>query len=220
MRGYDLNAGAVAGVHHVKNPILAAKAVMEKSKHVMLACEGADQFAKETGLELMPQEYFILPRRLEQLKDMQEKDDYSPQRSSLKKHGTVGCVALDKKGNLAAGTSTGGLMNKKFGRIGDSPIIGAGTYADNSTCGISCTGTGEYFIRTLAAHTVSDVMKYEKTDLQTAMKKTLKQVEKLGGDGGMIGMDKNGKVFWIFNTEGMFRAMKTSSGEKKIEMYQ
>ncbi len=219
MRGYDLNAGAVAGVHHVKNPILAAKAVMEKSKHVMLSCGGADQYAKEMGLDVMPQEYFILPRRTEQLKKIQEKNNKNTENSSLKKHGTVGCVALDKQGNIAAGTSTGGLMNKKFGRIGDSPIIGAGTYANNSTSGISCTGTGEYFIRTLAAHTVSDLMEFQKADLQTAMKKALEKVENLGGDGGMIGMDKNGKVFWIFNTEGMFRAMKTSSGEKKIQMY-
>ncbi len=219
MRGKDLNAGAVAGVKHIKNPILAARAVMNKSKHVLLACEGAEEFAREMGLEMRPQEYFILPRRVEQLKRMKKKSASILVPWEIHKYGTVGCVALDKNGNLAAGTSTGGLMNKSYGRVGDSPLIGAGTYADNSTCGVSCTGTGEYFIRTLAAHTVSDLMKYKSYSLQKAMQIALKKVEDLGGVGGMIGMDRQGNVYWYFDTKGMFRAMKTASGQEKVEMY-
>ncbi len=226
MDGKTLNAGAVAGVHHIKNPISAARIVMDSSKHVLLCGDGAEQFVKKYGIEMKNPEYFIIEKRVKQLEKIQGKkvavngikgnfnqyiDDH--------KFGTVGCVALDKNGNIAAGTSTGGLMNKKYGRIGDSPIIGAGTYANNETCGISCTGTGEYFIRTLAAHTVSELMKYKKYSLDKAQKESIMQVQKLGGDGGMIGLDKNGNISWFFNTEGMFRGFKKSTGETKIEFY-
>ncbi len=226
MNGKTLNCGAVAGVHHIKNPISAARLVMDSTKHVLLSGKGAEQFVNKFGLKMMPSEYFIIEKRKRQLEKMQGKTTaLGNYRSTIEnyiddhKYGTVGCVALDKKGNIAAGTSTGGLMNKKFGRIGDSPIVGAGTYANNATCGISCTGTGEFFIRTMAAHEASELMRYKNYNLHEALKGAILQVEKLGGDGGMIGLDKAGNISWFFNTEGMFRAYKKSSGETKIEFY-
>ena len=225
MDGLTLNCGAVAGVSHIKNPIDAAILVKDSTRHVLLAGKGAEIFCQKYGMEIMPESYFITNQRLEQLKRIQEKDKKTAKHTELnifngiKKYGTVGCVALDKYGNIAAGTSTGGLMNKQYGRIGDSPIIGAGTYADNKTCGVSCTGTGEYFIRTAAAHSVSDLMALKHISLKEAEKTVIKKIEKLGGNGGIIGLDKNGNIAWYFNTQGMFRAYKKSSGEKKIEMY-
>ncbi len=222
MDGKTLNAGAVAGVHHIKNPISAARIVMDSSKHVLLCGEGAEQYIKQFGLEMKDNSYFIIEKRKNQLKKMQgKKTAWLPIKTPMKniiddhKYGTVGCVALDKNGNIAAGTSTGGLMNKKYGRIGDSPIIGAGTYANNETCGISCTGTGEYFIRTMAAHEASELMKYKNYSLKEAQKSAIRQVQDLGGDGGMIGLDKNGNISWFFNTEGMFRGYK-KAGEKEV----
>jgi len=226
MNGKNLNAGAVAGVHHIKNPISAARIVMDSSKHVLLCGEGAEQYLKKFGLEMKDNSYFIIEKRKKQLEKMQgKKTAFTYRKIPLEniiddhKYGTVGCVALDKNGNIAAGTSTGGLMNKKYGRIGDSPIIGAGTYAYNKTCGISCTGTGEYFIRTMAAHEVSELMRYKNFSLNKAQKSAIKQVEELGGDGGMIGLDSNGEISWYFNTEGMFRGYRKSGEKEVIKFY-
>jgi len=225
MDGNTLNCGAVAGISHIKNPIDAALLVKDSTRHVLLSGKGAEIFWQQKGMSLVDESYFITEKRLKQLQKIQEqkKSHHTAklldETNGIKKYGTVGCVALDQKGNIAAGTSTGGLMNKQFGRIGDSPIIGAGTYADNRTCGISCTGTGEFFIRTAAAHTVSDLMKYANKDILSAQKTVIQEIGGLGGDGGMIGLDKNGNVALYFNTEGMFRAYKKSTGEKVIELY-
>ena len=225
MDGATLNCGAVAGVSHIKNPINAAGLVKDSTRHVLLAGAGAEEFCKQYGIKMEDESYFITEKRLEQLRRIQAKEKQKEtamlpdEFNGIRKYGTVGCVALDKAGNIAAGTSTGGLMNKQYGRIGDSPIVGAGTYADNQTCGISCTGTGEYFIRTAAAHTVSDLMQYKKLTLSEAQKLSIAKIEKLGGDGGMIGLDKQGNIAWFFNTEGMFRAYKKSTGEEVIKMY-
>ena len=216
MDGKTLNAGAVAGVSDVKNPIELAYAVMTKSKHVMLSGKGASQFAKEQGLEIVDPSYFYTQRRWESLQKVLEDE----QKAEKEKHGTVGCAVLDKYGNLAAGTSTGGMTNKEYGRIGDSPIIGAGTYADNATCAVSCTGHGEFFIRYVVAYTVSALMKYKNMSLQDAgdeiINKTLKNVN---GEGGLISVDKDGNVAMPFNTPGMFRGYIKSTGEKEILIY-
>ncbi len=225
MDGQTLNCGAVASVSHIKNPIDAAILVKDSTRHVLLAGKGAELFCKEKGMDLVPASYFITPRRLKQLKNIQAQEAkhetafLQPALGDIKKYGTVGCVALDQQGNIAAGTSTGGLMNKEYGRIGDSPIIGAGTYADNESCGISCTGIGEYFIRTVAAHSVSDIMKYQHLPLYRAQQKVMFKIQDLGGRGGMIGLDKKGNIAWFFNTTGMFRAFKKSNGEKQIKLY-
>ncbi len=223
MDGQNLNCGAVAGVSHIKNPVDAAILVKDSTRHVLLSGKGAEIFCQQKGMTLVDESYFITKKRLEQLKRIQQKEKetaHLPHRfNGIRKYGTVGCVALDRQGHIAAGTSTGGLMNKQFGRIGDSPIIGAGTYADDQTCGISCTGTGEYFIRTAAAHSVSDRMKFINQKLADAQKEVIDEIGRLGGDGGMIGLDKQGHIAWFFNTQGMFRAYKKSTGEKSIEMY-
>ena len=212
MDGKSLQAGAVASVRFIRHPISAARLVMDSCKHVLLTCEGAEQFARDHGLEMMPEEYFILPR-------MQKEHERRMRRKGFSKYGTVGCVALDKDGNLAAGTSTGGLSGKKYGRVGDSPIIGAGTYADNQTCAVSATGTGEYFIRTAAAHRVSALMAYKNLALDEALRHSIGKVGELGGEGGFIGIDRKGNVAWYFNTAGMFRSYKLSDGRQKTAMY-
>ncbi|MCF8373120.1 MAG: isoaspartyl peptidase/L-asparaginase [Bacteroidales bacterium] len=202
MVGSDRKAGAVAGVKHVKNPISAARAVMEKSKHVMLSGSGADFFASENGLDTVGTEYFYTEERWQSLQNFLQNE----KKKELDKLGTVGCVALDKMGNLAAGTSTGGMTNKMFGRIGDSPIVGCGSYADNNTCGISFTGHGEYIIRTVAAHDIAATMGYKNVDLKTAMTDVIMiKLKSIGGDAGAIGIDKNGDIEMVFNTKGMFR---------------
>jgi len=223
MEGKTQNAGAVGGVKTVKNPIQAAIAVMNNSEHVMLTGEGADQFAAEQGLTIVDNSYFATDRRMESLKRVQAQEAAEKKEiteNADNKHGTVGCVALDKNGNIAAGTSTGGMTNKRWGRVGDSPIIGAGTYADNETCGISCTGHGEYFIRYAVAHDVSERMKYLKEDLATAadhvVNKTL--VEK-GGSGGLIGLDAKGNVAMVFNSKGMYRGY-AKPGERVVKIYE
>ncbi len=235
MEGQTLNAGAVAGVTRIKNPIDAAILVKDSTRHVMLSGAGAEQFVGQYGIDFVETSYFDTEKRFEQLKNAQGREKAALDHSYLlndeakggqkeliddHKYGTVGCVALDKEGNLAAGTSTGGMTNKKFGRIGDSPIIGAGNYANNKTCGVSCTGTGEYFIRTLAAHEASDLMLYKGMKVTQALEEVIGQIAELGGDGGMIALDKDGNVAWDFNTAGMYRGYKKSTGENVIEIYE
>ncbi|NOY49988.1 MAG: isoaspartyl peptidase/L-asparaginase [Chlorobi bacterium] len=209
MDGSNLMAGAVAGVSTVKNPILAARAVMEKSPHVMLAGEGADEFAKSHGLEIVDSSYFFTQRRWESYK-----------RANKNKYGTVGAVALDKDGNLAAATSTGGMTNKMKGRIGDSPIIGAGTYADNKGCAVSATGHGEYFMRNVVAYDINALMKYSGVSLKEAANYVImKKLKDQGGDGGIIAVDRAGNFVMTFNTTGMYRAYKNSAGFSEILIY-
>lgn len=225
MDGKTLNAGAVAGVKHIKNPITLARLVMEKSPHVMLAGGGAEIFARENGIDLVEQEYFYTDSRWKSLQRLIEKESGKQQSSipsdyDVDKLGTVGCVALDKNGDLAAGTSTGGMTNKKFGRIGDSPIIGAGTYANNNTCAVSCTGHGEYFIRLSVARDISSLMEYKGMALQDAANKVINvKLEKMGGTGGVIAIDKNGKIAMPFNTDGMFRGYIFEDGIPTVKMY-
>lgn len=231
MDGKTLNAGAVAGVTIVKNPISLARAVMEKSEHVLLAREGAEYFAKENGIEIVNPAYFYTENRYQSLLKAQEKEKtelnhsgstsfYDPYIKETK-FGTVGCVALDKNGNLAAGTSTGGMTNKKWGRIGDTPIIGAGTYANNKTCGVSSTGWGEFFIRNVVAYDISALMEYKGLSLENAAKEVIqKKLTKLGGDGGIVAMDKDGNITMEFNTAGMYRASINTKGELAIDIYQ
>lgn len=221
MRGSDLNAGAVAGVTTIKNPITAARAVMENSPHVMLSGKGAEEFASTQKLELVKPEYFQTDDRRRSLQRYLKKQgaisDTSWQDSKM---GTVGCVVLDSHGNLAAGTSTGGMTGKRYGRIGDSPIIGAGTYADNQTCAISCTGHGEYFIRYAVAHDVSARMAYGGASLEEAAETIIMEVLlEAGGDGGLIGVDKEGNVVMPFNTDGMFRAFLKEGEEPVVLMF-
>ena len=210
MNGADLNAGASSGTMHVKNPITLANAIMTKSDHVFLSGSGAEEFAKKENLVMVEQDYFYTEFRFNQLKKM--KGD--------SKFGTVGCVAMDKDGNLVAGTSTGGMTNKKWGRIGDSPIIGAGTYANNNTCAVSCTGSGEYFMRSVVAYDVSALIEYEKLSLKDAVSKIIhKKLPAIGGDGGLIAIDNKGNIAMDFNTPGMYRASINKNGEKVIQIY-
>ena len=210
MNGADLNAGASSGTMHVKNPITLANAIMTKSDHVFLSGSGAEEFAKKENLDMVEQDYFFTEFRFNQLKKM--KGD--------SKFGTVGCVAMDKDGNLVAGTSTGGMTNKKWGRIGDSPIIGAGTYANNNTCAVSCTGSGEYFMRSVVAYDVSALIEYDKLSLKDAVSKIIhKKLPSIGGDGGLIAIDNKGNSAMDFNTPGMYRASINKNGEKVIQIY-
>ena len=211
MKGNDLNAGASSGTSNVKNPITLAANIMNHSEHVFLSGKGAENFAKNRNLEIVKNEYFHTKFRYNQLLNKKGEDKY----------GTVGCVAIDVNGNIVAGTSTGGMTNKKWGRIGDSPIIGAGTYANNSTCGISSTGSGEYFIRTVAAYQVSSLLENHNYDLKKAMYKVIhEKIGGIGGDGGMIGIDKNSNISMEFNTPGMYRAYVNKYGEKEILLYE
>lgn len=217
MDGKNLMAGAVAGVRHIKNPINLARLVMEKSPHVMMIGAGAEEFGKQFNIEFVDSSYFIIPERWKQYLKM--KEDLL-KKSEEDKHGTVGCVALDKNGNLAAGTSTGGMMMKKFGRVGDSPIIGAGTYANNSTCAVSATGWGEYFIRLGVARDISSLMEYKNLSLKEAADEVImKKLPALGGDGGIIAIDKNGNIAMPFNTAGMYRGYILSGENPVIKFY-
>ena len=229
MFGKDKSAGAIAGVHTIKNPIKAAIAVMQKSPHVMLSGLGAEQFAAEQKLELVKPEYFWTKERWDGLQKIKKKESEKKIGQNIKneilesyeidqKFGTVGAVALDQNGNIAAGTSTGGMTNKKWNRLGDAPIIGAGTYAD-SLVGISCTGWGEYFIRATAARTIAAKMEYQNKDIKSASQEIIDEIEKLGGDGGLIALDKNGNIAMPFNTSGMYRGAVTENGEIEIEIY-
>jgi beta-aspartyl-peptidase (threonine type) len=207
MNGADLNAGAVAGLRHVKNPIKAARAVMELSEHVFLFGTGAELFSEQNGIELVDSKYFYTDHRWQSLmKDKESEKNKTGAKKTNHKHGTVGVVALDKYGNIVAGTSTGGMTNKKYQRIGDSPIIGSGTYADNTTCGVSSTGHGEYFIRLNVAYAVHAQMKYGNKSLSESAREVIhQQLNALGGDGGLIGLDHMGNIVMEFNSEGMYR---------------
>ncbi|HEX8185261.1 MAG TPA: isoaspartyl peptidase/L-asparaginase, partial [Blastocatellia bacterium] len=199
MDGATLKAGAVAGVKRIKNPISLARLVMERSPHVMMVREGAEAFAKQNGVEMVGPKYFFTERRWKELQESKKQEEQKSKTGSStsgeKKYGTVGAVALDKAGNLAAGTSTGGMTNKKFGRVGDSPIIGAGTYANNRTCAVSATGHGEYFIRSVVAYDISALMEYGGLSLKDAAEKVvMDKLVKLGGEGGIIAIDKDGNI--------------------------
>lgn len=228
MNGKTLEAGAVSSVRNVRNPIELAAEVMEHSNHVFLSGKGAGDFAIRQGIKLEADEYFFSQFRYDQWKAIRDSDTYSldhthQQLEELmkdKKFGTVGATACDQEGNLAAATSTGGMTNKKFGRIGDSPIIGAGTYANNNTCAISCTGHGEMFIRAVAAHDVSALMEYKGVSLSEAMNEVVhKKLVAIKGEGGMIGVDAEGNPSMVFNSAGMYRAYRSSDGSQEIAIY-
>jgi len=209
MEGQNLRAGAVCGIHQIKNPILLARTVMEKTDHVLLSGKGAEQVGKMYGLEFADEEYFFNDFRHKQWLSIKDSDTTALDHSKNpdKKFGTVGAVALDKSGNLAAGTSTGGMTNKKFGRIGDTPIIGSGTYANNKTCAVSCTGHGEYFMKFVAAYDVSCLIEYKGLSLQNACDEVvMNKLKPVGGEGGLISIDTSGNIVFSFNSEGMYRA--------------
>lgn len=223
MYGKDQNAGAIGGVTNIKHPISAARAVMEKSEHVMIAGKGAEVFAENNKIEIVDPSYFRTERRWESLQRILKSDNgetiLSEDEDKDKKHGTVGCVALDKSGNITAGTSTGGMTNKKFNRIGDSPIIGAGTYADNATCGVSCTGHGEYFIRYTVARDIAAMMEYGGKSLAESSDYIVnKKLVQKGGTGGIVALDRNGNIAMDFNTAGMYRGY-TKPGERVVKIY-
>jgi beta-aspartyl-peptidase (threonine type) len=228
MDGSTLGAGAVAGVRNVRNPIELAAEVMRNSNHVFLSGKGANDFAIKQGIKLEPDEYFFSQFRYDQWKAIRDSDRYSLDHTHLhleelmrdKKFGTVGAVACDAQGHLAAATSTGGMTNKKYGRIGDSPLIGIGTYANDATCAISCTGHGEIFIRAVASYDVSCLMEYRHLSLQEAMDIVVNQkLTSLKGEGGMIGVDAHGHHAMVFNSAGMYRAFKNSRGETEVLIY-
>ena len=227
MDGRALQAGAVGGVTTVKNPIRAARAVMEKSPHVLFTNQGADKFASDNGLEIVDPKYFFTERRWKQIQKWLKQQEAMAKPQAIAKpdrhadyFGTVGCVALDAKGNIAAGTSTGGMTGKRFGRIGDSPIIGAGTYADNRTAGISCTGHGEYFIRHAVAHDIPARMAYKQESLAKAARDVVQTVLKpAGGSGGIIGIDTHGNVVMEFNTPAMSRGYIDRDGKTKTAIF-
>jgi len=228
MDGFDLSAGAVSGVRNVRNPIELATEIMRNSNHVFLSGKGANDFAIKQGIKLEPDEYFFSQFRYDQWKAIRDSDNYSLDHTNQdieelmrdKKFGTVGAVACDKNGNIAAGTSTGGMTNKKYGRIGDSPLIGCGTYANNKTCAISCTGHGEMFIRAVAAYDVSCLMEYKNMNLSDAMNFVVnKKLVAFGGEGGMIGVDAEGNYAMLFNSAGMYRAVKTSEDFQHVAIY-
>ena len=228
MDGKTLEAGAVAAVRNVRNPIELAEQVMLHSGHVFLSGEGAKEFAIKQGVKLEPDEYFFTQFRYDQWKEMKDSDLFALDHKSdnlikslqEKKFGTVGAVACDKNGNIAAATSTGGMTNKQYGRIGDSPLIGIGTYANNKTCAISCTGHGEPFIRAVAAYDVSCLMEYKNMSLQQACEEVvLKKLVAMHGEGGLIAVDADGNTTLIFNSEGMYRAMQSSDGTSLVAIY-
>ncbi len=222
MEGKTLNAGAVTLISGIKNPISLARDVMEKSDHVFLAGEGALEFAKSLNYTFEDPTYFYDEFRHQQWLDIKDSNAFQLDHSAKKdsKFGTVGAVACDKNGNIAAGTSTGGMTNKKFGRIGDSPMIGAGNYANNKTCAVSCTGSGEYFIRGVVAYNVSCLLEFKKLSLKDAANEVInKRILEIGGDGGLIAVDAKGNIAMPFNTEGMYRACKNSEGLEEVLIY-
>ena len=220
MSGADLRAGAVAAVDGIKNPIKLARCVMEETEHVLMCGSGAEEFAREAGMEFAPPEYFFDEFRYEQLLQARREDEVRLDHSLVKKFGTVGAVALDARGHLAAATSTGGMTNKRFGRVGDTAIIGAGTYADDKTCAISCTGHGEFFIRTVTAYDIACLMKYKGLTLNEACEQVVEvTLRELGGEGGLIAVDQTGNIALPFNCDGMYRAWITSKSEAQIAIY-
>ncbi len=224
MDGRNLNAGAVAFVRNVKNPISLARLIMERSEHILLAGEGANEFARKMNVEMGDDDYFFSDFRYGQLLKAREEnrvqlDHAGNQSSKEKKFGTVGAVACDAEGNLAAATSTGGMTNKKFGRVGDTPIIGAGTYADNSTAAVSCTGHGEFFMISASAYDVAARMKYKNLGVENAALETVEYLQTIGGEGGLIAVDAQGNVALPFNSEGMYRGYIQTDGEMVIQIY-
>ena len=220
MDGATQKAGAIAGVRHVRNPIDLARMVMERTPHVLLSGEGAEEFALEQGVTLVPGSYFYTERRWKQLEDAQKSERTASIEDDISYFGTVGAVAHDRNGNLAAATSTGGMTNKRWGRIGDSPIIGAGTYADNATCAVSATGSGEYFIRAVVAHEICARVRLSGVTAAEAARDVIHgKLKEIGGDGGVIVVDSNGALSLEFNTEGMFRAARDSGGRREIAIY-
>ena len=231
MDGRTQDAGAVAGVQHIRNPIGLARDVLERTPHVMLIGDGAEAFAAKLGYEFVPNEYFHTERRRRQLELARQLE--APPAAPAKAHpervtfatvddnkfGTVGCAALDRHGNLAAGTSTGGMTNKQYGRVGDSPIIGAGTFAKNATCALSATGHGEFFMRTVFGHNVSALMEYKGLSLAQAAAEALRQMAALGGTGGLVAIDRHGNVAMPFNTPGMYRGCHVAGGPPQIEIF-
>jgi beta-aspartyl-peptidase (threonine type) len=214
-------AGAIAGVRHVRNPIELARMVMERTPHVLLSGEGAEEFALEQGVDLVPGSYFYTERRWKQLEDAQKAEQTaSVSKEDIAYFGTVGAVARDRNGNLAAATSTGGMTNKRWGRIGDSPIIGAGTYADNATCAVSATGSGEYFIRAVVAHEICARVRLSGVSAAEAAHAVIHgKLKEIGGDGGVIVVDKDGALALEFNSEGMFRGARDSRGRREVAIY-
>ena len=217
MDGRTLKAGAVTGLKHVKNPITLARRVMDHSPHVMLVGAGAEEFARLQGVELVSNEYFRTPVRQAQLHRLLAGS--AEKENDLVAFGTVGAVALDSEGNVAAATSTGGMTGKRWGRVGDSPIIGAGTYANNASCAVSATGHGEYFIRSVVAHDICAQMEYLKLPLPQATSNVLAKMKALGGNGGVIAIDTRGEVVLDFNSDGMFRGQRTSAGKNEVAIY-
>lgn len=224
MNGADLAAGAVCGVHKVRNPIELAATVMRNSEHVLLSGEGADDFAKQQNIATENDNYFFSQFRYDQWQAMRNSDDFALDHSTQniidKKFGTVGAVACDMQGDIAAATSTGGMTNKNYGRVGDSPLTGCGTYANNKTCAISCTGHGELFIKAVAAYDVSCLMEYARLSLHDAMNKVVNEkLVAINGEGGMIGVDAQGNFALLFNSEGMYRGVKNNAGIDEVKIY-
>lgn len=219
MSGKDLRAGAVAAVGGIKNPITLARLVMEKTEHVLLCGKGAEEFAREVASEFAPPEYFFSEFRYEQLLQARRENEVRLDHSPVKKIGTVGAVALDARGHLAAATSTGGMTNKRFGRIGDTALVGAGTYADDRTCAVSCTGHGEFFMRAVAAYDVACLMKYKGLTLKEACEQTVETLRGMNGEGGLVAVDHMGNIALTFNSEGMYRAWITSEHAAQVAIY-
>ncbi len=223
MSGLDLSAGAVSLIEQVRNPVKLARVVMQHSEHVFLCGKGAEEFAREMKLQFEPEEYFHDSFRFEQWQKVKQTDNSFLDHNlhvNDKKFGTVGAVALDIAGNLAAATSTGGMTNKKWGRVGDSPVIGAGTYANNNTCAVSCTGHGELFIRAVTAYDVSALIEYKNLSLSEACEEVvMRKLVNMKGEGGLIAIDKNGNIALPFNSEGMYRAMRSSNGKELVAIY-
>lgn len=217
MDGRTLKAGAVTGLKHVKNPIALARRVMDHSPHVMLVGAGAEEFARIQGVELVSNEYFRTDVRQSQLHRLLAGS--AEKENDLVAFGTVGAVALDEEGNVAAATSTGGMTGKRWGRVGDSPIIGAGTYASNASCAVSATGHGEYFIRSVVAHDICAQVEYLKLPLAAAVGNVLAKMQALGGNGGVIAVDPRGEIVLEFNSGGMFRGQRTSAGKNEVALY-
>jgi beta-aspartyl-peptidase (threonine type) len=226
MDGAGPRAGAVAGIRHVKTPIGLARLVMDKSQHVMLIGEGAEKFAREQGLEFVPNTYFRTPYRERELQRAVERERQLARNEVPAPYsggtitGTVGAVAIDRAGNLAAATSTGGMTNKRYGRVGDSPIIGAGTYANNETCAVSATGSGEYFIRAVVAHDIHALVQYKQLSIEAAAREVVQgKLQRQGAEGGVIAIDRNGHIALEFNSEGMFRGARDSRGRREVAIY-